>query len=88
MTEEFHLSVSTQMKEVNTKILAAPKIQYNKLMRDVQNGTWSPQNIQFKKAASLKKHTWTVLVLQEFTRTHYVENFMRNLVMNGNVYEK
>lgn len=64
MTQEFHLSVSTNMKEVDARILPAPVLQYKATTARVSKGIWQMQ--AFQSACNLEKDSWTILDLTDF----------------------
>lgn len=82
MQQEFHLSVSSQMKQVDARILPAPVLQYNERTARVNRGIWQMQAFQI--ASNLEKDSWTIfnlsgMVLQE----HLIPEFVSSLKQCG-----
>ncbi|XP_020290691.1 protein argonaute-4-like isoform X3 [Pseudomyrmex gracilis] len=62
MNKEFHLTVDTNMKEVDARILSPPVLLYNESQKSiVKRGAWNLQ--QFCQAQNLVNGSWTVLNL-------------------------
>ncbi|CAL1679989.1 unnamed protein product [Lasius platythorax] len=81
MKQEFHLSVSEQMKIVNAKILDAPKLRYkNEKLASVSDGVWRMQNLELKAGISLEKNTWTILNLTKLNMYSELHKFMKTLI--------
>ncbi|EFN68927.1 Protein argonaute-2 [Camponotus floridanus] len=64
MNQEFHLSISTNMKEVDARILPAPVLQYKATTARVSKGIWQMQ--AFQTACNLEEKSWTILDLTDF----------------------
>lgn len=82
MEREFHLSVSTQMKQVDARILPAPELRYGGGTANVAKGVWRLQ--PFNQAKNLENNSWTVLDLSGKPRIDAsVQEFVQMLQRNG-----
>lgn len=81
MQEEFHLSVSSEMKQVDARILPAPVLQYNERTARVNKGIWQMQAFQI--ASNLEKDSWTILDLSGTILGSLIPDFVSLLKQCG-----
>lgn len=79
MEKEFHLSVSSQMKTVDARVLPPPGLKYANSTTTVEKGVWRLQ--QFNQAKSL--NSWTILILANRVLDDDLQMFMKDLQSNG-----
>lgn len=75
MQQEFHLSVTPKMKQVDARILPAPELRYAERTAMVSKGVWRLQ--PFKEAKHLEAKSWTILNLSGIEK---IENLLREFV--------
>ncbi|XP_018300750.1 protein argonaute-2 isoform X2 [Mycetomoellerius zeteki] len=79
MEKEFHLSVSSQMKTVDARVLPPPGLKYANSTTTVEKGVWRLQ--QFNQAKSL--NSWTILILANRVLDDDLQMFMKDLQSNA-----
>lgn len=85
MSNEFHLSVSAEMKQVAARVLPAPDLKYAVKTVKVNRGTWFPDI--FNRAMNLENGSWTILDLSRpVIKSPDVQNFVTELTKTGYVY--
>lgn len=84
MTQEFHLSVQTQMKQVNARILPPPELRYASRTVRVNRGVWQSQ--QFNRASNLENNSWTILNVSFLRNDDALERLQVDLRDTGKVY--
>lgn len=82
MKQEFRLSVSAQMKQVDARILPPPELKYAARTANVSKGVWRLQ--PFKEAKHLEDKSWTILNLSGMSRMeNYLHEFVTMLQQTG-----
>lgn len=61
MSREFKLNVTSNMKQVDARILPAPELKYADSIAKVDKGTWRLQS--FSQAKNLEERLWTIFNL-------------------------
>ncbi|KOC70760.1 Protein argonaute-2 [Habropoda laboriosa] len=61
LTNEFHISVQTDMEKVPARVLQPPMLQYNDRQVKVFKGVWRPE--KFLRPSTLPEDSWTILNL-------------------------
>ncbi|XP_011135141.1 protein argonaute-2 isoform X2 [Harpegnathos saltator] len=83
MQKEFLLSISTEMKEVEARILPPPELLYDRASVQVRKGVWRAK--RFNTPAMLEDNTWTIVNTCPQNMDNKIPDFVQILQDQANI---